>query len=555
MSTKIKLIIGIIAGALFILGFLAKDLKDVSKEELRATFKTIGLEYTNTEIDSLKDQVEGFQASYESIRKANLKNDIYPADIFSPSSIFPPKYTGEDQLVIDQKEVLLPKNMDELVFYPIKELAWLLKNQKITPLQLTEIYVNRIKKYDDTLKSAVTITEDLALRQAKKATEEIRSGNYKGYLHGIPYGVKDLLAVEGYKTTWGATPYKDQMINETATIVKKMEESGAILIAKLTLGALAYGDIWFDGVTKNPWNLKQGSSGSSAGPASATVAGLVAFSIGSETLGSIVSPSTRCGATGLRPTFGGVSRHGAMALSWSMDKLGPICRSAEDAAIVFAVIHGKDEKDPYSVDYDFNYQPQKRKLKVAYAKDLFSNSRNSINDSIVLAEFKKQGYELVAIDWFKTDIPVGALSLILTTEAAAAFNDLTLKNEDDQMVWQSKNAWPNTFRASRLIPAVEYINANRLRTKLIHEYNAWINQYDAVLVPSFSGNQLLLTNLTGHPTVVLPNGYNDVNSPTSFSIIGNYYEEGKLLEVADLYQSFTAYNKNQPEYFKVNVAK
>ncbi len=548
---KIKLIVAIIAGAVFIVGFLARDLKDIKKEHLISTLKTLGLSYSEAEIDSLKEQVEGFQSSFAAIRKANITNDVYPANIFSPSNIYPPEFTGKDQVLIKQSEVILPQNLEELVFYPIEDLAWLLEKQKVTPLQLTKIYIDRIKKYDDTLKSVVTITEDLALQQAKKATEEIKNGNYKGYLHGIPYGVKDLLSVEGYKTTWGATPYKDQTIDETATIVKKMEDSGAILIAKLTLGALAYGDIWFDGVTKNPWNLLQGSSGSSAGPASATVAGLVAFSIGSETLGSIVSPSTRCGATGLRPTFGGISRHGAMALSWSMDKLGPICRSAEDAAIVFSVIHGKDEKDPYSIDYDFQYQPQQRKLKIAYAKDLFSNSRNKFNDSIMLAEFEKQGYVLEAIDWFKTDIPVGALSLILTTEAAAAFNDLTLNNEDDKMVWQGKNAWPNTFRANRLIPAVEYINANRLRTKLIQDYNNWIKQFDAVIVPSFAGNQLLLTNLTGHPTVVLPNGYNDESSPTSFSIVGNYYEEGKLLEVAHVYQSFTDFNRRKPEYFTV----
>ncbi len=536
----------------FSAGFLFNDLQEITKKDIQSTLKVLGLNYNDVEIDSLSDEVTEMHNVLGSIRSNTPENEIFPANIFAPSAIYPPKQIGENKLVIKQEEVKLPSDLEELAFYSIKDLAWLIENRKITPLELTEIYLNRIKKYDDTLKSVVTITEELALKQARNATVEIEQGNYKGLLHGIPYGVKDLLAVKGYNTTWGAAPYQNQLIDETATIVKKMEKEGAILIAKLTLGALAYGDIWFGGTTKNPWNLKQGSSGSSAGPASATVAGLVAFSIGSETLGSIVSPSTRCGATGLRPTFGGVSRHGAMALSWSMDKLGPICRSAEDAAIVFSVIHGKDVKDPYSVDYDFQYNPSEKKLKIAYVKDLFDNSWNAKNDSIMLEALQNAGFEMEAVSWFKTDIPVGDLSLILTTEAAATFDKLTLTDADDQLKWQDKNAWPNLFRAARLIPAVEYINASRLRTQLIQQYNQWIQQYDAVIVPSFGGNQLLVTNLTGHPTVVLPNGYNEQGTPQSFSITGNYYEEGKILALANHYQSVTTFNKQNPDFFTVN---
>ncbi|GAA5021571.1 amidase [Marivirga lumbricoides] len=546
---KSHLITLISAIAIFIAGFAINDVNEITKEDILSTLKLLGLNYSEAEVDSLHTEIVDLKASYQKIRSSSPSNEVIPANIFSPSTMYPPANNRADDVYIRQGKVEMPKNKEDLAFYSIKELAWLIENQKITPLELTHIYLNRIKKYDDTLKSVVNITEELALQQAKKATEEIKKGVYKGLLHGIPYGVKDLLAVEGYKTTWGAMPYKDQVINETATVVKKLEERGAVLIAKLTLGALAYGDIWYGGVTKNPWNLNQGSSGSSAGPASATVAGLVAFSIGSETLGSIVSPSTRCGASGLRPTFGGVSRNGAMALSWSMDKLGPICRSAEDAAIVFAAIHGKDEKDPYSLDYNFSYHPEKAKLKVVYAKDLFSNSWNARNDSMMLATFRKNGIKIEAVDWFKTDLPVGDLSIILTAEAAAAFDELIISGAAGKMVWQDKNAWPNLFRAARTIPAVEYINANRLRTQLISQYQQWIKQYDAVIVPSFGGNQLLVTNLTGHPSVVLPNGFNPNESPTSFTITGNYYAEGKLLELAGKFQALTDYHNRRPPYF------
>lgn len=546
---KSRLITFVFAAVIFMAGFIINDINDITKSDIFSTLKLLGLQYSDAEVDSLQSEIADLRDSYQKIREVSPSNEVNPANLFSPSTLYPPSFKGKDAVFIKENKVEMPRNKEDLAFFSIKELAWLIKNQKITPLELTEIYLSRIKKYNDTLKAVVTITEELALKQAKKATEEIKSGNYKGLLHGIPYGVKDLLAVEGYKTTWGAMPYKDQIINETSTVVKKLEESGAILIAKLTLGALAYGDIWYGGVTKNPWNLKQGSSGSSAGPASATVAGLVAFSIGSETLGSIVSPSTRCGATGLRPTFGGISRHGAMALSWSMDKLGPICRSAEDAAIVFSVIHGKDENDPYSVAYDFAYNPEKSKLKIAYAKNLFSNSWNAKNDSLMLATFKRNGIDIEAVDWFETDVPVGDLSIILTAEAAAAFDELIISGEAKKMVWQNKNAWPNLFRAARTIPAVEYINASRLRTQLISQYVHWIKQYDAVIVPSFGGNQLLVTNLTGHPSVVLPNGFNSNNSPTSFTITGNYYEEGILLELANKFQSLTDFHLLRPSHF------
>lgn len=538
--------------AVFFAGFIAKQESEITTQDVFSAAKLIGLDFTDAEADSLLDDVKDTKSSLGQLHEATPPNDLYPALFFSPAQVFPPTYMGEDLLEVKQEKITVPKNREELAFYSITELAWLLEHEKITPLELTEIYLSRLKKYGDTLECVVTIIEEEALDKAKIATQEIKNGNYKGLLHGIPFGVKDLLAVKGYKTTWGAMPYKEQMIDETATLVKKLEDKGAILIAKLTLGALAYGDVWFDGVTRNPWNLKQGSSGSSAGSASATVAGLVGFSIGTETLGSIVSPSTRCGATGLRPTFGGVSRHGAMALSWTMDKIGPICRSAEDCAIVFQAIHGKDVADPFSVDYDFHFKSEKpADLKIAYVRNLFDSSWNKENDAKVLTVLKEGGLNLETIDWLETDIPVGSMSIILTAEAAAAFDELTLSNADDQMVRQGKSAWPNIFRASRFIPAVEYIQANRLRVKLMQQFSEWAKEYDAILVPSFGDNQLLVTNLTGHPAVVMPNGYQNGNSPRSFSIIGNYYEEGKLLQVANYFQELTDFENQRPPYFAV----
>jgi len=368
-------------------------------------------------------------------------------------------------------------------------------------------------------------------------------------LHGIPYGAKDLLAVAGYPTTWGARPYKDQVINETATVIRKLENAGAVLVAKLSLGALAWGDVWFKDTTRNPWDLSQGSSGSSAGSAAATSAGLVPFAIGSETLGSIVSPSTRCGTTGLRPTYGTVSRYGAMALSWSMDKLGPIARTVEDCAIVFNAIRGADEKDPMSIDAAFNYTPNidLRTVRIGYLVDEFKRDtvRKKFNDA-ALARLRNMGVELIPITL--PDLPIYPMSFILTAEAGAAFDELTRSNRDDLLVRQGRNAWPNVFRASRFIPAVEYIQANRLRYLWLQEMKKIFEKVDVYVAPPFGPN-LLLTNLTGHPAVVLPNGFDEKGHPVSITFIGNLFDEGRLLAVAKAYQDATDFHKKHPPLF------
>ncbi|UCF14585.1 MAG: amidase, partial [Phycisphaerales bacterium] len=379
---------------------------------------------------------------------------------------------------------------------------------------------------------------------------EIAAGNYRGPLHGIPWGAKDLLAVRGYRTTWGAMPYKDQVIDYDATVVKRLEEAGAVLIAKLTLGALAWGDVWFGGKTRNPWDPEKGSSGSSAGPASATAAGLVGFSIGSETHGSIVSPCTVCGTTGLRPTFGRVSRYGAMALSWSMDKIGPICRTVEDCAIVLQSIAGPDGKDPTLVDVPFTWDASLdvKNLKVGYVKSAFEEKRKDeqwkANDLATLDVLRDLGLMLIPIDL--PDYPIDTMGLILNVEAAAAFDELTRSGSDDLLVRQIKNAWPNRFREARTVPAVEYVQANRLRTLVMNAMQAKLGDIDVYLCPSWVGKNLHLTNLTGHPAVVLPNGLRKEGTPSSISLVGRLYGEEKVLALAKAYQDATSFHLKHP---------
>jgi Asp-tRNA(Asn)/Glu-tRNA(Gln) amidotransferase A subunit family amidase len=527
---------------------------EIKNADLKAFEKLTGLDYTDMERDSLIEGLGVALEDYEINRQTSVENSVAPKLLFDPRPIGYENTAKQQEIKWNiPSEVELPQNINELAFYSIPELASLIQQKKISSVELTKFFIERLREYGDTLECLVTLTEDLALKQAERADEELNQGIYRGPLHGIPYGVKDLFAVAGYKTSWGAAPYKDQQIEHTAEVVQRLEKAGGVLIAKLTLGALAMGDVWYDGVTKNPWDLRQGSSGSSAGSASATAAGLVPFAIGTETWGSIVSPSTRCGVTGLRPTFGRVSRDGAMALSWTMDKVGPICKSAHDCAIVFEAIQGKDPKDQATVDYPFNYTQDLdlRNLKVGYLKNLFygEDYRGKQNDSLAIETLKSLGVNFEAVSLPDT-IEVYSLAIILEAEAGAAFDELTRSNNDDELVAQHKNAWPNIFRKSRFIPAVEYIQASRIRSILIEEFNQFIQEYDVVVCPSFGGNQLLMTNLTGHPCVVVPNGFDEDNHPTSISFIGNLYDEATLLAFVKKFQDATEFDDQHPEYFK-----
>jgi Asp-tRNA(Asn)/Glu-tRNA(Gln) amidotransferase A subunit family amidase len=522
------------------------DTLQIKKEDIAGAERIIGLELTQMERDSmLQDLVENLQ-SYLKLRAVEIPNAVPPALQFNPIPVGTKLETAQRKFVASKaRRLAVPASIEELAFWPVRDLAELIRTKKVTSTQLTKMYLERLKKYGPRLECVITLTEERALEHARLADEEIAKGKYRGLLHGIPYGAKDLLAVKGYRTTWGAMPYKDQMIDEDATVVKKLDEAGAVLVAKLTMGALAWGDVWYGGTTRNPWNLEEGSSGSSAGSASATAAGLVAFAIGTETWGSIVSPSTRCGTTGLRPTYGRVSRTGAMALSWSMDKIGPICRTVEDCAIVFDAIRGSDGIDQTLIDAPFNYDPRVdfKKLRIGYLKRLFEEDYdNRMNDAATLSKLRELGAELVPIDL--PDYPVDALAFILSAEAAAAFDELTRSGRDSLMVRQTRDAWPNVFRASRFIPAVEYIQANRLR-HLIIQYMRKLD-VDVYLSPSFGGSNLLLTNLTGHPCVVLPNGFDEKGSPTSVTFMGRLFGEATLLAVAKAYQDATEFHLKHP---------
>ena len=523
-------------------------ISSVAPRDVQVAEKLIGLEFSDAKRDSMLEELQDQLKEYETLRNVQLPNSIAPALMFNP---IPQGFKFERKrkpfAISSPGNVKVPKNIEELAFYSVGELAYLMKNRKITSTQLTAMYLDRLKKYGPTLECVITLTESLALARAQRADAEIAMGKYRGPLHGIPYGAKDLLATKGIKTTWGSVPFKDQVFDDDATVIKRLEKAGAVLVAKLSLGELAWGDVWFGGMTRNPWNLKQGSSGSSAGSAATTAAGLVAFSIGSETWGSIVSPSTRCGDTGLRPTYGRVSRNGAMALSWSMDKLGPICRTVEDCAIVFNTIYGPDGIDQSVYDAPFNYNSKVNlhSLKIGYLKAEFDSAQaNKTNNDSTLAVFRHLGVHLIPIELPK--YPIGSLSVILSAEAGAAFDELTRSGKDDLLVRQIKNAWPNTFRASRFILAVEYIQANRVRTLVIEEMAKLMDTIDVYLAPPFSGDNLLLTNLTGHPCVVLPNGFNDEGSPTSVTFIGRLFDEATLLAVAKAYQDATDFHRKHP---------
>ncbi|GAB4011182.1 amidase [Spirosoma migulaei] len=525
--------------------------KPLTSEMVEVAAHVFDLEFTPAERDSMLGNLNNARQNYEALRKIDLPNDVAPALYFNPLPAGFVMPTGPSSFKASLAgQVTLPKNRDELAYYTVGQLGQLIRTKQISSVELTQFFLNRLKTYDPKLHCVITLTEDLALSQAKRADDELKAGKYRGPLHGIPYGAKDLLAKKGYKTTWGAMPYKDQTLDLDATVIQRLEKAGAVLCGKMTLGALAMGDVWYGGMTRNPWNTANGSSGSSAGSASSVAAGLLPFAIGTETLGSIVSPSTVCGTTGLRPTFGRVSRHGAMALSWSMDKIGPITRSVEDCALVFNAIYGPDGNDPTVMTAPFRYAPLTtlKGTRIGYVKKAFeSNYPNRANDSLTLQTLRTLGAELVPFD-LPTSVPAGRISFLLTVEAAASFDELTRSGKDDLMVRQGKGAWPNSFRSARFVPAVEYIQANRARTKLINEMADQLKaaKIDVYVSPAYAGGNLTLTNLTGHPCVVLPNGFTKQNLPTSITFMGQLFEEGKVLAVAKLYQDATEWNKKHP---------
>lgn len=546
------------------LAALAEEAPEVTAGMIRRAEWVAGLALSDEDRKMMLEDMGRSLAGFGRLRAVPLDNAVPPALHFDATPGRPGQARPRVRARWDEKKPeRRPASDDDLAFAPVATLARLLRQRKVSSLELTRVYLERLKRYDPLLKCVVTLTEERALEQARRADRDLGAGKARGPLHGIPWGAKDILAVPGYPTTWGTPPFRGQVRPEKATVVARLEEAGAVLAAKLSVGELAWGDVWFGGMTRNPWKTDQGSSGSSAGSSSATAAGLVGFAIGTETWGSIVSPCTRCGASGLRPTFGRVSRHGAMALAWSMDKIGPIARSVEDCALVFAAILGADGLDPTVEDREFSWPPARdfRSLRVGYVEDLFEEDYTKWAetddekpymrewariDRETLGTLRRMGVKLAPIR-LPSGYPAGDLALILGAEASCAFDDLTRSGRDDQMVRQSRDAWPNVFRQGQFIPAVEYIRANRIRTLLMREMEKLMEGIDVYVVPSYGGDNLLLTNLTGHPAVVVPNGFAPADgTPTSITFQGRLHGEAEVLALAHAFQRETGHHLKRP---------
>jgi len=527
----------------------------VTKDQVAAALKLLGLEFQDSELDLMLRRVNSALYNYETLRKIDVPYGTEPSFTFQPGLPGRKPEAGPKRFAttIRRTPARKPKKVEDLAFLPVTELAPLVRSREVSSTELTKMYLERLKTYGPKLLCVITLTEDLALERAAEADREIRRGHYRGPLHGIPFGVKDLFDTKGIRTTWGAEPFENRVPDDDATVVKRLHDAGAVLMAKLSMGALAQGDLWFEGRTKNPWNLEQGSSGSSAGSASATSAGLVGFSLGTETLGSIVSPSTQCGTVGLRPTYGRVSRHGAMALSWTMDKIGPICRGVEDCALVLDAIYGPDGNDRSVARDHFHWEPRRplSSMKIGVlqsAFDRFDGPNRKVYDQ-ALADLRKAGVEMKAVD-YQEEFQV--IRFLLEAEAAAAFDDITRDGQVRNLKGQSPNDWPNSFRYSRLIPAVEYIRAQRARTLLVDKFEKFMADWDVIVIPSSA--LLTTTNLTGNPQVVVKCGFVDATLqngsktpvPRTIGFLGKIYDEGSPLRVALAYERATEWHKKHP---------
>jgi len=527
----------------------------ITIETIRAAESIIGIELTDDErhdiLVGLKDNLEGFGE----IREKGLGEADFPSAMFNP---LPAGF----QIPVERKpfqystvSVQAPSRIEDACYLSVLQLASLLRSRQISSLELTKMYLSRLKKYDSKLKFVVNLTEDLALKQAAKADAVIAEGNYRGPLHGIPYGIKDLFSVKGYPTTWGAKPFKDRIIDTDASVVRSLENAGAVLVAKLATGALASGEEWFGGTTRNPWKTSRPSGGSSAGPASATVAGCVAFSIGTETNGSMVSPCNECGVTGLRPTFGRVSRYGAMTVSWSFDKVTPICRTAEDCAIVLNAIQGPDGVDNSVLDVPFNWDSglDISKLRIGYHTKFFEkelmNNPTSVSEfqyrkgvrsacKKMLSFLESQGCELVPLDF---EIDHSKEGIMMLVEAAAAHDEFMRGNLDDLVEDQK---WPNYHRRYRFVPAVEYLQAARYRSRVINQMHQAMKDIDLYVEITWSNNWS--TNESGHPIVVVPCGHLEGWRPATVTLVGQLFGEVEILAVAKAFQDATNHHLKRP---------
>jgi Asp-tRNA(Asn)/Glu-tRNA(Gln) amidotransferase A subunit family amidase len=518
----------------------------VTKEQIAAALKVEGLEFTGAQLEMMVRGVSRALGDYERLRKIEVPYETEPAFSFHPG--LPGRQPAPRKAVwrpSAKKAAIRPRQDEDLAFLPLTELAALVKAKKVASEELTRLYLARLKRYGPRLLCVITLTEDLALEQARAADREIRAGKYRGPLHGIPYGLKDLFATKGIRTTWGAEPFQNQVPSYDSTVYERLRAAGGVLAAKLSMGALAMGGLWFGGMTKTPWNLKETSSGSSAGPAAATGAGLVGYAIGTETRGSIISPSIRCGTVGLRPTYGRVPRTGAMALSWTMDKVGPICRGVEDCALVLNALYGPDGKDRTvtAAPFDWDARRPLASLRIGVAQKAFDEMKGGMKElyAKALEDLRRAGAEMKPVDL--PDETAASLGFILSAEAASAFDEITRDGQVDQLKDQGPGAWPNSFRTSRLIPAVEYIRAQRARTLLMEKMERFFENWDVVVCPPYSN--LGSTNLTGHPQVVAPCGFVK-GAPQGLSFLSGLWKEGDALRVALAYEQATGWHAKRP---------
>lgn len=567
------------------------DAPAITLEMLQHALKISGLEFSEDDEKAMLNGLNQNANRYDEIRALKIPNDVSPPFYFS--SITPGMKVNKTRapLVFSTPIVKRPANIEDLAFASVVELGHLLKTRKVTSVELTEMYLGRLHKYNDKLNCVVTFLDETALAQAKHADAEIAAGKYRGPLHGVPWGAKDIIAVKGFKTTWGSGAYKDQVIDEDASVIEMLRDAGAVLVAKVTSGELAQGDQWFGGQTKNPWNLEQGSSGSSAGPASATAGGCVAFGIGTETSGSILSPSGRCGISGLRPTFGRVSRYGVMALSWTQDRLGPLCRYAEDCAVVMSAIAKPDGRDLSVSEIPFNWNAKLdiRKLRVGYLKDAFDETRDPAAkklDDATLAQMQALGVKLIPLTTPDWTLDVSSYSV----ESAVFFDELIRTGRDKQLTNPSRG---NGWRGARLIPAVEYLQAQRARSMMMMKLAEATADVDVYLAPANNGGggggrgaggrgrgvaatadgaapaaggrgrgggggagnamrrspmqrHSNMANLACYPALAIPNGFYENGSPATMTFMARPFGEAELIAVAKAYQDAAGFHLKHP---------
>lgn len=526
----------------------------LTPSDAAAAARVLGLEFTQDELRRMMSGLAQHREASEEMRHLSFPNSLAPALVFDPrpSGFVMPASSASFRWK-PSRSVLQPSDPSQWSFLSVAELSALLRSRRLSSEEITRHCLDRLARYGPGLRCVVTLMEERALSSARQADREIRGGRWRGPLHGVPYGVKDLIDVAGVASTWGVSIRTNEIAKEDAAVVRRLDEAGAVLVAKLSLGELAMGDVWYGGTTRNPWKPETGSSGSSAGSASAVSAGLLPFALGSETLGSIVSPSTVCGVTGLRPTFGRVSRTGVMMLCPSLDKLGPLARSAFDCALVLDAIRGADPRDRSSVEASFTL-PQGaalRRLRVGFLEqDFHRDYPNRTNDLIALDVLRSQGWTLLPVALSKQ--PKGALYALLSAEAGMSFEELTRSHAVDRLAQQDEESWPNTFRKAQLITAVDYLQANRARYLLMEEFQRLFQQVDVIVAPSWAGNQLLYSNMTGHPCVVVPNGRLGGESPPSLCFLAGLFREGDALAVAEAYQRATLWHRQQPDLSKVH---